>query len=48
MRTPIIAGNWKLHKTVAEAKATVKELAALVADVKGSSMSAVHSSCGCG
>ena len=35
MRTPIIAGNWKLHKTVAEAKATVKELAALVADVKG-------------
>lgn len=34
MRTPIIAGNWKLHKTVAEARATVKELAALVADVK--------------
>jgi len=34
MRTPIIAGNWKLHKTVAETKATVKALAALVADVK--------------
>ncbi|MFA6075387.1 MAG: triose-phosphate isomerase [Negativicutes bacterium] len=34
MRTPIIAGNWKMHKTVAETKATVKALAALVADVK--------------
>jgi len=34
MRTPIIAGNWKMHKTVAETRATVKALAALVADVK--------------
>ena len=34
MRTPIIAGNWKMHKTVAETTATVKALAALVADVK--------------
>jgi triosephosphate isomerase len=26
MRTPIIAGNWKMHKTVSEAVAFVKEL----------------------
>ncbi len=33
MRTPFIAGNWKMHKTVAESVAYVRELAALVADV---------------
>lgn len=34
MRKPIIAGNWKMHNTIAEGKALVKELAALVKDVK--------------
>lgn len=34
MRKPIIAGNWKMHKTAGEAVAMVKELAGLVADVK--------------
>lgn len=34
MRKPIIAGNWKMHKTVDEAVAMVKELAPMVADVK--------------
>lgn len=34
MRKPIIAGNWKMHKTVAEAVALVEELKPLVADVK--------------
>ena len=33
MRTPLIAGNWKLFKTLAEATALVNELAALVSDV---------------
>lgn len=32
MRTPIIAGNWKMNKTPAEAKALVNELKPLVAD----------------
>ena len=32
MRTPIIAGNWKMNKTPAEAKALVTELKPLVAD----------------
>ncbi len=35
MRTPLIAGNWKMFKTVAEATATVQELRRLVADVTG-------------
>jgi len=35
MRTPIIAGNWKMHKTVAEAVALVEELKPLVAGVNG-------------
>ena len=35
MRTPLIAGNWKMFKTVAEATATVRELGRLVADVTG-------------
>ena len=33
MRTPIIAGNWKLNKTVSEAVALVAELRQLVHDV---------------
>ena len=33
MRRPIIAGNWKMHKTVAEAKQLVTELIPLVKDV---------------
>lgn len=33
MRTPIIAGNWKLNKTIAEARTFVTELAPLVADI---------------
>ncbi|HEX8833091.1 MAG TPA: triose-phosphate isomerase [Abditibacteriaceae bacterium] len=32
MRTPLIAGNWKLNKTIAEAESFVRELAPLVAD----------------
>ena len=32
MRTPIIAGNWKMNKTMAETKAMITELAPLVAD----------------
>ena len=32
MRKPIIAGNWKMNKTPAEAKALVKELKPLVKD----------------
>jgi triosephosphate isomerase len=34
MRTPIIAGNWKMHNTMAAGTALVKELAALVKDAK--------------
>mgnify|MGYP004553100669 FL=1 len=34
MRTPIIAGNWKMNKTPAEAKALISELKPLVADAK--------------
>jgi triosephosphate isomerase len=33
MRTPIIAGNWKMNKTVEEAKALVQDLKACVSDV---------------
>ncbi len=32
MRTPIIAGNWKMNKTMAETKALVTELSPLVAN----------------
>jgi triosephosphate isomerase len=35
MRTPLIAGNWKMHKTVAETVHFVKELRGLVKDVDG-------------
>jgi triosephosphate isomerase len=34
-RTPVIAGNWKMYKTSAEAIALVQELAALVANASG-------------
>jgi triosephosphate isomerase (TIM) len=32
-RTPLIAGNWKMHKTVAEAVETTRQLVELTADV---------------
>lgn len=35
MRTPLIAGNWKLFKTLADAKALVDELAPLISTVQG-------------
>ena len=34
-RTPFIAGNWKMHKTIAEAEAYVAGLLPLVGDVDG-------------
>lgn len=34
MRKPIIAGNWKMHKTVAEALELIQELGKLVADAR--------------
>ena len=33
MRMPLIAGNWKMHKTIAETVAHVKELRVLVKDI---------------
>src|SRR5438067_1430872 len=35
MRTPLIAGNWKLNKTIAEATAFVQELGPLVQGASG-------------
>ena len=35
MRTPLIAGNWKMFKTVSEAVAFAKEFRAVVKDVQG-------------
>jgi triosephosphate isomerase len=35
MRTPFVAGNWKMHKTVAEVVAYVKEFRILVKDITG-------------
>ena len=35
MRTPVIAGNWKLFKTIAEATGMVNELKPLVANASG-------------
>src|SRR5258706_5197842 len=35
MRTPLIAGNWKMNKTVAETVKYVKEFRAMVKDVTG-------------
>ncbi|WP_243388214.1 triose-phosphate isomerase [Bacillus kexueae] len=34
MRKPIIAGNWKMHKTLSEAKSFVKEVKTLVPSVE--------------
>ncbi len=34
-RTPVIAGNWKMHKTTGEAIALVQELKSLVANASG-------------
>lgn len=34
MRTPIIAGNWKMHNTMEQGTKLVKDLAALVKDAK--------------
>lgn len=34
MRTPIIAGNWKMHNTMAAGTKLVKDLAALLTDAK--------------
>ncbi len=35
MRTPVIAGNWKLFKTIAEATSMVSELKGLVSETTG-------------
>ena len=35
MRTPIIAGNWKMHKTIAEAVLLARQVRESVADVEG-------------
>ena len=35
MRTPVIAGNWKLFKTIGESVALVNELKPLVANSQG-------------
>ncbi len=35
MRTPFVAGNWKMNKTVAEARALVADMAPLLKEVKG-------------
>ena len=35
MRTPIIAGNWKMHKTIAEAVLLARQVREAVADVEG-------------
>jgi len=35
MRTPFIAGNWKMHKTVADTVKYVKELRGLAKDITG-------------
>ena len=34
MRTPLVAANWKMHKTVSEALAYAREFRALVAEVR--------------
>jgi triosephosphate isomerase len=35
MRTPLLAGNWKMHKTVTEAVRYIKEFRSLVKDFSG-------------
>ena len=34
-RTPLVAGNWKLHKTIAEAEAFIAGLLPRVSDADG-------------
>lgn len=38
MRTPILAANWKMHKTLSETAAFVKEFLPLIADLTGVDM----------
>ncbi len=38
MRTPFIAGNWKLNKTIGEARAFATEFLPLVSDIRGVQM----------
>lgn len=35
MRTPFVAGNWKMYKTVSEARTFVAELVPAIRDIKG-------------
>lgn len=35
MRTPFVAGNWKMNKTVAESRQLVSEMVPLIKDIKG-------------
>ena len=35
LRVPLIAGNWKMHKTIAESEAFIQELLPLVSSVSG-------------
>jgi triosephosphate isomerase len=35
MRTPLIAGNWKMHKTIAEAEAFIQALLPRVSGADG-------------
>jgi len=34
MRTPLLAGNWKMYKTPAEAKSLIRDLSKLIGDVR--------------
>ena len=35
MRTPFVAGNWKMNKTIAEARGLVAEMAPILGEIKG-------------
>ncbi|HEV3228830.1 MAG TPA: triose-phosphate isomerase, partial [Solirubrobacteraceae bacterium] len=41
-RIALIAANWKMHKTIAEAEAYVDELSARLSDQEGASLEAVQ------
>ena len=45
MRKPIIAGNWKMHKTIAEALEFVNEVKDRVNNEKGLSLVKYHHLC---
>ena len=45
MRTPIIAGNWKMNKTPAEATQLIQELKPLVKDAKSTVVVCVPALC---